>query len=138
MANLPDVLTAFQTLMANKTSAAGRVYRENWPQNWAYPALLYFREGGVPHPSNTVDAARIGLYAWGRNEREAHTLALEARDVLLPPAQGVQGYFGAVGEVYFSGVTALTGPSWIPDPTTGDARYLMSFLMHYSRAATTV
>lgn len=137
MPKLPDALAAFKILMANKTSAQGRVYREDFPQNWSYPCLLYFQENAIPHASNTVDAARIGLYAWGSTERQARTLAYEARDVLKPPATPTQGYVGTVGEVYFSGVTALTGPAWIPDPATGDARYVLSFLMHYARATQT-
>lgn len=135
MAELPDVMADFQHVLALQTSAQGRVFRNASPRNAAMPYLVYAREGGVPTFSNKVDRARLRLEAWADSEREAHALVLEARDVLFPPARVSQGFVGVVRATYFTGVTDLVGPYYSPDPATEEDRYIMSFLVHYARAA---
>lgn len=136
VAELPDVLEDFKHLMVSRTSATTKVHRNASPPGASGKYLVYAREGGVPTFSNAVDRARIRLEAWGPNEVEAHLLALEARDVLFPPDRVTQGFVGRVRATFFTGMTDLTGPYWSPDPNTGDARYVMSFLAHYARAVT--
>lgn len=132
---LPDVLAAFRTLLVNQTSAGARV-SQDLPRDPTFPYLTYRRDGG-PRGSvdNRLDTARLTIHAWGATDEEAYTLALEVRDVLMPPSQASGTYTGAVGEVFFTGGELNAGPAAAPDELTATPRYVMTFLMHYARAA---
>lgn len=131
---LPNVLEAIRVLFQTRTIAGTRVER-SLPKDPVFPFLTFQREPGIPHASNDSEGARITMYAWGRTNGEAYHLAMQVRAVLLPESYGAQSFYGRVGDVYFSGVEGFSGPSWIPEPSTGQPRYMMTWIQHYSRAA---
>jgi hypothetical protein len=56
---------------------------------------------------------------------------MEVEEVLIPPASPVHGFSGWAGDVYVSNVEHDFGPSWVPDPNTGEARYVVGYLLTY-------
>lgn len=132
---LPDVLAATRTLLLDRTRANANVSTEP-PRGGVAHYLQIRRVGGPIGPAhNESDTARIHIDCEGPTEAEAYLLALEVRDVFMPPAQVVGTFVGAVGDTFFSGGELETGPSRMPDPPGGGARYLIGFLVHYARAA---
>lgn len=79
------------------------------------PFLLVRRVGGSS-PSLGVDVARMDVQVWHRTEVQAHDLAALVR-ALVHQARGV---------AQIRAVKETAGPVPIPDPDTGQPRYLMT------------
>jgi len=83
------------------------------------PRFVTVRRHGGPRAHTVVDAPQIGVEAWGETDADAHDLAQAARSALLYrlPGQVIDGH-----TVYR--VTEIGGPGNLPDPVSGQPRYV--------------
>lgn len=81
--------------------------------------VLVFRTGG-PRFGIVTDAAQLTIEAWAASDADAHDLAQAARAVL----GGLEGT--VTGGVTFYGIDEFSGPGYLPDPQSAQARYTWS------------
>jgi hypothetical protein len=67
-----------------------------------------------------VDAATIGIEAWGATQAQAHDLCQEARALV----HSLQGTVLAGVAVYR--VEEFAGPAWLPDPESAEPRFTVT------------
>lgn len=71
-----------------------------------------------------IDHAQITVETFGRRESTASAFASDVRAALAALAGTT------VGDVQVYKVEELAGPANLPDPTTGDARYTQTVVIH--------
>lgn len=85
--------------------------------------VLVFRTGG-PRVNVVTDAAQVTIEAWATDAVDAHDLAQAARAI-------VGGLEGTVtGGVTLYGVDEFSGPAFLPDPASDQARFTWSVSVH--------
>jgi hypothetical protein len=138
---------AFAALLRNQTSAQGRVspvFTSGGPER--FPQISFGIVGEITWAGYTAGRdQRVALRCHGRNPGEvgieqARKLYSECRDILLPAANVVYGYYGQQTvtldgvpvTVTFSGIQHNAGPNEMMDIPTGTP-YLESFWLcpHY-------
>ena len=82
------------------------------------------RRTGGPRREMVVDAAQLTIEAWAQSSHEASNLAQEARS-------HVHAMRGAdLGGPIVCRVEELSGPAYLPDPTSDQDRYTFTVVAH--------
>lgn len=134
VAAAPDINAAQQPLLRGKTSARNNVSWFVGPQR---PFLRYRIEGGAQISADTrVRSQRVAYDAYGNatmaGYEQASKLINELDAVLMPPERIVHGFRGWAGPVFIHNVEREIGPSWLPEPETGEARFFAVYLFHFT------
>lgn len=130
---LPDVLDIVIDHFIADTGVhavvADRIYpgrpknlSQSVPGSW--PFLTVKRLGGVPRFPK-LDEARIQVDAWALTSKAAWDAINAARSAMW-------NMTGPRSGEYVTGVRDETAPTWLPDPTTGEPRYVLSMLVYAS------
>jgi hypothetical protein len=119
---LPDVellaVTAVRLNPAWQALDAG-VFTEI-PASPAYPLITIIRIGGAPVIRGWHDRARLQLDAYAEDKHTARLVAATAQAALHAAEATSIPDHGVIGAV-----STVTGPRWLPDPTTRQARYVL-------------
>lgn len=89
------------------------------PADPTYPLITLVRIGGRPPIRGWLDRARIQVDAYALDKATARLVAATCQQALHAAEHTVteHGLLGAV--------ETLSGPRWLPDPTTRHPRYLL-------------
>jgi hypothetical protein len=117
----PDVERVVIDLLTD-AGVAGAVGAFNPSEDFPLPAVLVHRAGGGP-----VDGSRavlmadlVGLDVYATNKPDAWDLTADVLEVLL----GAEAEFvGSPAHAWLSGIEDAGGTVWLPDESTGRARY---------------
>ncbi len=129
---LPSVLKGTRVLLSGKTDAESRVDRRLPSIEEVKRGAIRLRKDGGTRVSRDkrIGTSRVVVESWHASEEKADRLSRQARSVLIPDA--VNGFYGLVGDVKFEGVEEDGEASYLPDPDTGEERYIQSFLINYT------
>lgn len=98
---------------------AGVPVRSRVPSTRPARFVLIRRTGG-PRVNIVTDAAQLTIEAWAASDADAHDLAQACRAILI----GLEGT--VTGGVTLYGVNEFSGPAYLPDPESDQARYTWS------------
>lgn len=154
-----DALALTRAILLNKTSAGTRVstdlpaFRQLPDGSWvlkefptlpAFPYVTFERTGGGRSRNDLRRGEpRMQVNAWAASpgitnpastvRAQAYKLALEIEAVFLPNI--VKGFHGEVMvggvSVYVWDVVQEVGPTWLPDPDTGLARFFAYYVLKH-------
>ena len=117
---LPDAVK----IVADEIRSAGigligtRVYGFRLPASPTYPAVRVTRLGGATAAANWLDGARLQIDVFGGTEEQAWDATAAVRSELAD----LDGKH-IPGIATVTGIEELSGPGWLPDPTTQRARW---------------
>lgn len=90
------------------------------------PAVTVMRSGGTPADRRRLDNPTVDIHAWHDDRASAQRLVQTARAAV----HDMEGRRYTVGAV--TGVRDGTGPIWVPDPDTHEARWVCSLDIYAS------
>jgi len=121
MANapLPDAvrIVVDHLKAANLALVLTRVYGFGLPASPTFPAVRVLRIGGANVVNEHFDGARLQIDVFGGSAEQSHDAMAAVRAELWD----LEGTLGATGVV--TGIEELSGPGFLPDPTTQRARW---------------
>lgn len=103
---------------ANLSGVGARVYGFSLPPSPTYPAVRVTRIGGANVVNEHFDGARLQIDVFGGSTEAAHDAMAAVRAELWDLEGTVQSGVGVI-----TGIEELSGPGWLPDPTTERARW---------------
>lgn len=99
------------------------------PDEPAYPLIICFRVGGGPVAGDVpIDQAMLQWDVWGdplRDGKDRYDIAQLATDLRTEIESLASGTMMSAGVVALGG-SVESGPLWLPEPNTGQARYVVT------------
>jgi hypothetical protein len=117
---VPDVVDRIRdhllTVAAVTTQVGTRIYGFDLPTSPTYPAVRLIRVGGPADFEGHIDEALVQVDVFGSTRENAY-------DAHAPVRAALAAMGGLFGTDVISKVVEVTGPGWLPDPTTERPRW---------------